>query len=108
MAVLTVQQAVPAGLAASAASAAGGGDQYPNNGKTLLKVINGGGSSIDVTIAPTNTVKGYSLEDIVVAVAGGATKYLGPYEPALFNNSSGRVAVAYSSVTSVTVAAISL
>jgi hypothetical protein len=108
MAVLTIQPASPTGLAATAVAAAGGGDQYPNNGKTLLKVINGGGSSIDVTIAPTNTVKGYSLASLVVAVAGGATKYLGPYEPAYFNNSSGRVAVAYSAVTDVTVAAISL
>ena len=108
MATLAIQQASPSGLALSAAAAAGGGDQYPNNGKTLLKVINGDGSSINVTITPSNTVNGYTIAPIVVAVAGGATKYLGPYDPAYFNNSSGRVAVTYSAVTSVTVAALSL
>jgi hypothetical protein len=108
MAVLTVQQAVPAGVVVTAAAAAAGGDQYANNGKTLLKVINGGGSSIDVTITPTNTVNGYTIAPIVVAVANGATKYLGPYDQNYFNNSSGRVAVTYSGVTSVTVAALSL
>lgn len=108
MAVLSVQQILPTGVVVSAVSAAGGGDQYPNNGKTLLKVINGGGSDITVTITPTNTVNGYTIAPIAVTVAAGATKYLGPYDQNYFNNSSGRVAVTYSAVTSVTVAALSL
>jgi hypothetical protein len=108
MAVIAVQQASPSGVAISGTSAAEGGDQVPNNGKTLLVVFNGSGSSINVTITPTNTVAGFTIAPVVVAVAGTSTKYLGPYPATYFNNSSGRLVITYSAVTQVTVSAIQL
>jgi hypothetical protein len=109
MATLTVYTSDDAGTAVTFAAAAGGGDQMPNNGKTILMVTNGGGGSIDVTVTPQATVfGGYSLANVVVAVAAGATKILGPYAPEYFNNSSGRAVITYSGVTSVTVAALGL
>lgn len=109
MATITVVTASPNGAALSMVSAAAGGDAFNNNGKTLYRVTNGGGSSINVTITPVNTTpQGYTISPIVVAVANGTTKDLGPYDPSVFNNSAGQVPVAYSAVTSVTVGALSL
>jgi hypothetical protein len=107
MAALTVQQILVTGLAPSYASAAGGGDTFVNDGDTFLHVFNGGGGSINVTIAPAGSVNGIGFEDQVVAVAAGANKMIGPFDPAIFNGASG-VSVSYSGVTSVTVAAIKL
>lgn len=108
MATIPIQTFSKDGVVITAGAAAEAGDQFPNNGKTLYKVINGDGSSTNVTITPQNTVNGLTLAPVIVAVAGGATKYLGPYEPQYFNNSSGRAVVTYSSVTSLTVAAVTL
>lgn len=111
MAVLTVTQPVLGGVLAAPVAAAGGGDSFPNDGYTIFRVINGGGSSINVTfdapgaVAPdqANTFDG----DVVKAVANGATRYFGPFtDKARFNDVNGRVNVSYSAVTSVTVEAI--
>lgn len=114
MATLSVQTLAVTGLAASLASAAAGGDKFtnPSDERTFLRVANGGGSSINVTISKQNSavaVPGYgqvSLSDEVVAVAAGATKDIGPFPAAKFNDANGQVNVAYSAVTSVTVGAI--
>lgn len=108
MALLTVQEISRAGLVATAAAAAGGGDTFPNDGRTFLRVINGGGSSITVTITTTATLGGEAVADTAVAVANGVTRDIGPFPPAIYNNDSGQVAVGYSGVTTVTVAAIRL
>jgi len=106
MATLTVVSAAVTGAAYVPAAAAGGGDVFPNDGNTRLLVTNGGGGSINVTITPQNTVNGLTLAAVVVAVAAGASKVIGPFPPQYFNNSSGQVVLTYSAVTSVTVSVI--
>jgi len=110
MATLTVQPVALGGAAVTTAAASGGGDEFPNNGKTLYRVTNGGGSPITVTFTATGVLpSGAAIASVsAVSVAAGATKYFGPFPEQFFNNSNGRVAVTYSGVTSVTVAAISL
>lgn len=114
MAVLTVQNIVETGLAVSTTAAAVGGDKFdnPTDERTYLQVTNGGGGSINVTITKqqsTLNAPGYgalALADRVVAVGAGATRLIGPFPAALYNDTNGQVNVAYSGVTSVTVAAI--
>ena len=107
MATIAVAAASVDGVALSMVAAAGGGDAFPNDGETLFVVTNGGGGSINVTVAPVGkTPQGYTIKDVVVAVAAGATKYLGPFDQSIFNDSTGKVAVTYSGVTTVTVGAI--
>lgn len=116
MAVLTVQNVVLAGAVITPVAAAGGGDSFdnPSDERNELVVINGGGVSINVTIVtqPTSIpVPGYGavpLASEVIAVAAGATKRIGPFPAAKFNDANGRVNVTYSGVTSVTVAATRL
>lgn len=110
MAAITVQQIALAGLTPSAAAAAsGGGDTFVNNGLTFLEVTNGGGSSINVTVAGAQACSQGSTHDNVVAVGAGATKLIGPFPASRFNNpATGAASVTYSSATSVTVRAFSL
>lgn len=56
MATLALATASPAGTLLGAVAAAAGGDVFPNDGKTALYVKNASGASINVTIAPQNTV----------------------------------------------------
>jgi len=114
MALLAEQIIVEAGIAPSFAAAAGGGDTFANDGDALLYVKNGGGGSVTVTItaqAVSLTVPGrgaMTKANAGGAVAAGADRVFGPFPPASFNNASGQVAVTYSGVTSVTVAALRL
>lgn len=109
MAALTVQNVARSGLNPTYGAAAGGGDTFVNDGQVVLHVKNGGGSSINVTVdstAPTGV--GLAQADAVVAVPNAGERMIGPFPPGAFNDANGAVAVAYSAVTSVTVAAIRL
>lgn len=116
MATLTVQNIASTGTAITLASAAGGGDSFINDasGRTFFMVTNGGGGSITVTFdaVPTSVVTAtygtIAVSDMAVAVAAGATKMIGPFKQALYNQADGMIDVTYSGVSSVTVAAIKL
>lgn len=107
MALLTTQKA---SLAPSAAiiytAAAGGGDQLTPGDTTFLHVKNGGGSSVTVTVTSTQACSQGQLHNLVVAVPAGSDRPIGPLPVTRFGNTSGLVDVAYSSATSVTVAAV--
>ncbi len=87
---------------------AANGNSFRNDGRKLLVVKNGGGSSINVTVDayPTGSTlappDGLAVTDRVVAVAAGATKVIGPFAPGLYNDAAGNTTVAFSSGTSVT------
>lgn len=110
MADLTVQNIALAGLEDTAAAAEVGGDDFPNDGNTFLKVINGGGGSINVTAASnyTSPPTGTAQADNVVAVGPGVTALIGPFPQSGFNDGDGKVNINYSGITTVTVAAISM
>lgn len=108
MATLSVTTLSPSGTADPApVAAAVGGDQFTNNGKTLFKVVNGGGSAITVTIVAQRACDQGTLHDITNSVGAGATEWMGPFSER-YVDSSGFTQVTYSGVTSVTVAPISL
>ncbi len=104
MATLPVSQIVRTGLISPAGgAAAAGGDTMPNDGKTHLRVENGGGSPCVVTIdAIANCDQGFD-HDAGGSVAAGATEYFGPLPTKLYGTS---VAVTYDQVTSVLVASL--
>lgn len=112
MATLSVQDLSLSGLEVSYANAAGGGDVFANDGKTFLRVVNGAGADITVTITTQDTSvekPGYgtlTIGNATVTVTAGEARDIGFFPPARFNNASGQVAVGYSSATSVTVAAV--
>lgn len=116
MAALTVQDISGSGLEPAYSAAAGGGDTIADDGteRTFLHVQNGGGSEITVTVTAQSSslhVDGYGTltrSNLSVAVPASEDRMIGPFPATAFKNSSGNVAVGYSDVTSVTVAALRL
>ena len=106
MATLTKQSVVLTGLNPSYVAAAAGGDEFVNSGRAFIHVKNGGAGSIDVTVdsqAPCS--QGYD-HDAVVAVPAGEERMIGPFPKDRFNDSSEKVQITYSGVTSVTIAVV--
>lgn len=105
MSALATQQLKVTGLAVAYGAAAGGGDTVEPDDGIFLHVKNGSGSSINVTVAVPGVEYGQNRPDVVVAVAAGADKMIQiPRE--LADPTDDRIHVAYSAVTSVTVAAV--
>ena len=110
MATLPVNTIVQTGLDTSSSygAANSGGDELPNTGREFVHIKNGGGSSINVTITSEATHEGLAVADPVIAIDAGDEAMIGPFKRGVYNNANGRVAIAYSAVTSVTIAAFKL
>ncbi|MFN8993084.1 MAG: hypothetical protein ACK5X3_05380 [Pseudomonadota bacterium] len=113
MATLTVQDIdLGTGLAPTYVSADAAGDQYANDGRTYLHIKSTHGSAHTVTVTPVATaIDDPQFGRIVPAartftVAGGAERILPFFGQAGYNNANNRVAVTYSAVSGLTVAAI--
>ena len=113
MATLTVQTIdLTSGVAPTYASAAAGGDEYANDGKTYIHLKNASGGSITVTVTvQQSAVDSQQFGRLVPAnrtftVGAGAERIIPFLSAGGYNNSNGRVALTYSGVTSLTVAAI--
>lgn len=103
MAALTTQLIGLPSTLPTFAAAAGGGDTAEPGVNNFLVVKNGGGSPITVTLAVQGTDDfGTARPDLAVTVANGTERYV-PLRHAQLVNSSGRVDITYSAVTSVTV-----
>lgn len=93
-------------VAAQAVAAAGGGDTAPVGPGRFLYVLNGDASSKTVTVATPGTVKGLAIADATLVVAAGKHAIIPLTD--VYRGATGRAAITYSAVTSVTVAAFEL
>ena len=103
----TVQEVVRAGVVPTE-NAVAASDTFSNDGHTILIVTNGSGGSVNVTLTTPGTVDGLAVADRVVAVGNGVKKAIGPFPRSLYNDSDGKVTVAYDGTTSVTAMALSI
>lgn len=77
-------------------------DTFKWGDDTVLFVNNGAGAPINVTVTvPGNTEFGQAEPDVVVAVANGTSKVIGPF-PQELRDDDGLVTVAFSSTTTIT------
>jgi hypothetical protein len=83
-------------------AAAGGGDTAQTGAGVLLAVKNADSGSHTVTIATPGTVDGLAVADRAVAVPAGQT-FVIPITDRYRDPSTGRAAISYDGVTSVTV-----
>lgn len=105
MATLSLQSVTTAGSTITPVAAAGGGDAMPTGPKNMLRVVNGGGSPITVTVTSVQACSQGGTHSIsAVSVTNGTTKEFGPIT-SRFADSTGLAQITYSGVTSVTVAA---
>lgn len=111
---LTVQTTAASGVVLAAATAADGanGNEFVNDGRTLIEITNGSGSSITATFITNGTYNvssvAYPIADLAVAVAASTTKACGPFDRTLFNSATSTVQVDWSLAASVTTRVISL
>ena len=111
MATLTVQNSPEAG-GLTMAAAASGGDVFPNDGKTIIMLWNDDASLSSVTVtAQDTTASGAGFGSVtkasaVQSVEADSGDIMGPFPVSAFNNASGQIAVTYSSVTDLDVAAV--
>lgn len=117
MAVLSVQSVGFTGLNYTSASADVAGDSFANNGRTFLLFKNANASSRTLTIAANDTTRpGFgtiATPDTTVTIPGSGTNgglcVVGPFPTERFNDPvTGRVNLAYSAVTDLTVSAVEL
>lgn len=108
MATVSTQNPGTAGAAPVMATASGGGDKVSPG--TRLLVINGGGSSINLTIATPLTVDGLALADRVIAVPNGTfpanAKVIDVPSSLYQDPSDGLCNLSWSATTSVTFAVL--
>jgi hypothetical protein len=95
-----------ADVAGQAVAATSGGDTALVGPGRFLYVNNGDASSKTVTISTPQTVKGLAVADASVAVAAGDHAII-PLNN-VYRGTTGRAAITYSAVTSVTVASFEL
>lgn len=109
MATLTVQRSTAdAPHVITYAAASVGGDLIPNDGKTVLHVVNGAGAPITVTATAVKACSQGFTHNSAQSVVNGTEAVIGPFDITRFNDTAGKVAITYSSVTSITVAAVGI
>lgn len=105
MAALTTTVVPLTGAAVAYTAAASGGDTCQTGSGVLLLVKNGDASSHTVTLATPGTVNGLAIADRAVAVAAGAEVAI-PVTNDYRDPATGRAAITYAAVTSMTVAVV--
>ena len=112
MAELTVQQITETGAAATYVAATAEGDTADNNGNMFLHIKNGSGGAITVTItALTTSVESGMYGELrksnsATILDAGTEAFVGGFAPAAFNDGNGEIAITYTAVTSLTIAAL--
>lgn len=108
MATLTVQEAGFVGLdniVFDAADAAG--DDFVNDGRTILIVKNTDAAPKTVTVnSQALCSQGFDHDIAVIVPDTTGESIIGTFPKGRFNDATGKVAVSYSSVTGVSVAAV--
>ena len=110
MATLATQFLNRAGLTETLVAAAGGGDACDANSNALLKVVNGGGSPITVTLAipsAASPIPNVTYTNVQVSVTNGSHKWI-KVGPEMKDPTTGLCTITYSAVTSVTVGAFTI
>lgn len=109
MATLTVQNTSLAGITPSWVSAAEAGDEFLNTGDAYVEFKNTSAGEITVTILTPAKIEGIDIAEITVAVpATTGVKRIGPFDPTIFNQTTGRVSMTYSAHADLAVGAFKL
>ncbi len=88
------------------------GHKFTNTDRHFLHVKNGGGGATVCTVQTPKTVDGLAVAELIVSIAAGEERMIGPFPPGTYNQPSGAdagmVYVDFDVLTTVTLAAIKL
>jgi len=106
---LTSQAITDTGLEETTEAANVDGNAITGDGKQILHLINASGGDIVATIVTGGTLQGKAVVDTTVTVTAGEERYIGRFNPALYNDpTTNLVNIDYDGVTSLTVAVLSI
>ena len=114
MGLIKAQEISEAGVLVTYEAATVDGDVVDNEGTVFLHVKNGGGSEMTVTITAQTTSVDSPLYGALTkanaskAIAASTEVFIGPFQINAYNNTDEQIAITYSGVTSVTIAALYL
>ena len=114
MGLITAQEISEAGVVVTYGAATVDGDVVDNEGTVFLHLKNGGGSEMTVTITAQTTSVDSPLYGALTkanaskAIAASGEAFIGPFQINAYNNTDEQIAITYSGVTSVTIAALYL
>lgn len=80
--------------------------QFKNDGRTIIEVTNGSAEDMEVTVVTPGTQGGLAVEDRKIAVTKAERRIVGPFDPAVYNDSKSLCTLKFSKVASVKVAVI--
>lgn len=110
MAVVTVQDITTRSNGLTPAYAAGSTTEtylIPNNGDVFLHIKKSDVADCVVTVATPNTVLGLAITDYTATVvASTGDKMIGPFDPAVYNNTAGQISMTLSEIAGLTFAAL--
>lgn len=106
---LTPQRLGPHGVLATYVTPDAAGISFRSSGRQFVHIKNGSGSSITITETIGATVQGQTVTAPTSTIAAGAERFYGPY-PDDYEQQDGtnNVYLGFSSITTVTVACLSL
>ena len=105
---LTAQTIDNDGMEPSYESANGDGEEFANDGNVFIHAKNASGGAIVLTFKTPATVSGVDIDEVEVSIPAGEERMVGPFDPAVFNQSDGNVDLDFDGVTSLTIAAFKL
>ena len=106
---LARQQMSDTGLSAAYSPAAETSHKVENDGRVFLHVLNYSEEDITVTILSGYVKAGLKLADRIVEVCADEEKFIGPFDPDIYNQTDGgkgHIYVDYSAAEGVEVAAL--
>jgi hypothetical protein len=86
---ITPTNVVATGIAQSLSAASGDGHKFVNTAKEFVIVTNDYTDTVTLTVVTGGTADGFAIDDVDVTIAAGATKLVGPFATAVFNQRSG-------------------
>ena len=107
---ITIQPIVVGGLTVTHLGSLSASNNYKvrNDGKVFVRIVNGGGGTSICTIATPGSIGGNAVADRAVSVLAGTEQNIGPFPPAIYNDSNGDIDVTFDVITSVTIAGLHL
>jgi hypothetical protein len=76
---------------------------FPNDGRCLVYLNNGTGSTVIPTFVTQNTVDGLAIADKAGSQLTARAYFYGPFPPSIYNDASGRVQMTFNQTADVMV-----
>jgi hypothetical protein len=103
MATLTVASVARTLTPIAAVAAAAGGDAFANSGQEFVYINNASVGAITVTAVVQRQIDGITPAGKAIVVPATSAAVFGPFNPADYNDTTGKVSLTYSGVTTLTV-----